>query len=676
MKKILLLFAWVLVCIRMSGAPVYPFPVTVTQSDGTQLTIRGYGDEHFHYQATLDGVLLVEEGLNYYVGEVDALTGELRSTGQLAHEPSLRSAVEKKMIASQDRKLFFDKAERSLRLRAPRHEPVSQSGTLFPHTGSPKAVVILVEFTDTLFSLPNPRASFDQYLNSLKRPVDYGGGETRNISSVKHYFKTVSDEKFTPQFDVYGPVRLPHALKHYGGSSSTGKDEDIKSLVNDACQMMDDSLDFSQYDANDDGKIDLVYIIYAGYAQSITGNSNQCIWPKSGTTSGTRQYDGKDVARYGVNNELNGFPGAFGFTDDTKTAYVKNINGIGLFCHEFSHCMGLPDLYPTVKPAEDPDKELYNNQSMEYWSVMDLGEYLGNGYSPSEYTAWERECFGWTEIEELDPAQELDISTLSAGGKAYRITNEYDATGNEYYILENIQKDGFNYNMKGHGLVVTHVRYDASAFSLSGSGGNSVNNIWGAPRMTVIPADGLLFSNKYVDGTIIKNADFYNELAGDPFPGSKDVREVTEDSALPNLPLWTSAPATTAMHAPSATGNALERLCYVLSNIEETEDGVISLNKNHVLPGDVNGDGEVDVADFTCVAAHILGHTPEVFITRVADIAGAPDGGPDGDIDVADLTGIANIILHGNGGASGIAPKQQQSDRSIYILNGKKAVVR
>lgn len=578
MKKIILLFlASVLVSVSMSGAPVYPFPVTVTQSDGTQLTIKGFGDENFHYQTTLDGVLLVEENLNYYIGEVDALTGELRSTGQLAHEPSLRTVAEKRLIEAQDREVFFDKAEQSLRQKAPRHEPVSQSGTLFPHTGSPKAVVILVEFTDSVFSLPNPRASFDQYLNSLKQPVDYGGGETRNVSSVKHYFKTVSDGKFTPQFDVYGPVQLPNELKHYGGKNDTGKDENINALVNDACLLMDDSLDFSQYDSNNDGKIDLVYIIYAGYAQSITGNSNQCIWPKSGTTSSTQKYDGKEVSRYGVNNELNGFPGAFGFTDDTKTAYIKNINGIGLFCHEFSHCMGLPDLYPTTKPSQDPNHELYNNQSMEYWSVMDLGEYLGNGYSPSEYTAWERECFGWTEIEELDPSQELDFKTLGSGGKAYRITNEYDATGHEYYILENIQQESFNYNMKGHGLVVTHVNYDPQAFSLSGSNSNTVNNNWGQPRMTVIPADGLLFSNKYVDRIQYTNAYFYEELSGDPFPGSDGVTEVNEDSNLPNLALWTSAPASATMHAPSATGNALERLCYVLSNISEDENGLIKL---------------------------------------------------------------------------------------------------
>ena len=567
MRKVILLLAWICGALQLSAAPVYPFPVTVIQSDGTALTIIGHGDEHFHYITTTDGVLLVQEGRDYFIGKVNE-TGELVSTRQLAHDASLRSVSEKQLAAAQNHDLFLSQAELNLRHRAPLREPISQTGTLFPHVGNPKAVVILVEFADTTFSIPNPRASFEQYLNCMTREmVDYGAGDDSNISSVRDYFKTMSNGLFEPQFDLYGPVKLSKPLKSYGGTKPHGVGEDIHSLVNEACKLMDDSLDFSQYDANSDGNVDLVYVIYAGYSESITGNSNECIWPKSGTTSSEGTYDGKRISRYGLNNELNGFPNCW------SQPPFKRINGIGLFCHEFSHCMGLPDFYPTEESSKG------NNQGMEYWSLMDLGEYLKNGYFPTEYTAWERECFGWTEIEELDPSQTLDITTLSKGGKAYRITNEYDATKREYYILENIQKRGFNYEMKGHGLVVTHVNYEPTAFSLSG---NRVNNEVGKPRMTVIPADGLLFCNKFVDNKTVFNSDFYAQLAGDPFPGTSDVRVLTEDSGLPNMALWvtqSSSQANNSTFRASPTGNAIERLCYTISNIREDEDGVIHLNE-------------------------------------------------------------------------------------------------
>ncbi len=73
-----------------------------------------------------------------------------------------------------------------------------------------------------------------------------------------------------------------------------------------------------------------------------------------------------------------------------------------------------------------------------------------------------------------------------------------------------------------------------------------------------------------------------------------------------------------------------------------------------IIPGDVDGDGVVDVADFTLMANYLLGKSPQGFVVEVADVAGGTDGAPDGDIDIADLTGIANIILHGSQTSSAV----------------------
>ncbi len=526
----------------LQAVPSSPFPVKVKQPDGTQLTIIQHGDEDFHYITTTDGVLLYEEGEAYYIARTDAY-GTILPTTYLAHNAGMRNPGELESIKLQDKDRFFAYGERAQDARRAKREPVVTSLYDFPHTGSPKAIVILAEFSDTTFTIENPRRSFHQYLNGEGDPENYGYGETNNYESVRDYMKLCSFGQFTPQFDVYGPVRLNNPLKSYGGSSPTGDGEDMNSLIKEACQLMDDSLDFSQYDANGDGTADLVIVIYAGYSQAVANNSNECIWPKSGIVSGGT-YDGTKVYRYAVSSELNGFPGCY-----SKKPF-RRINGIGVFCHEFSHCLGLPDLYPTKNSSKG------NNQAMEFWSLMDSGCYLNNGNAPVAFTAWERESLGWFTIDTLKTDEEIEITPIDEGGKAYRIMNDNDESGHEYYVLENIQDRGVNVRQKGHGLLVMHVNYNESAFSLNG--GNNVNNIKGQPRMTIVPADGLLFAQYNIDGVNYKNQDFYDQLAGDPYPGTSYVTELNDTMGIINFQVY--------------NGESLNK---GLADISESEDGTV-----------------------------------------------------------------------------------------------------
>lgn len=515
MKKLLLFFALLAVSVSVKAAKAQSGTVTVKQSDGSLIRVILHGDEHFSYSTTDDGVLLVQEGNSYYIAKVKQ-DGTLASTAILAHDSQTRNAEEVLAIEKQDKSRFYaymdSMAERFLSTRAvPAANP-----PLFPHTGSPKAIVILVEFQDVPFTLTNPRKSFYQYLNGEGKPVNYGHNEDRNHGSVKQYFTDMSFGTYTPQFDVYGPVKLSQPLKHYGGDVGGVKDVNVRDMVTEACTLMDDSLDFSRYDSNHDGYADLVYLIYSGYSQSINGNSTDCIWPKVFSVP-ERIYDGVKVARAGLNNELIGFPGAF------KKSPLQRINGIGLFCHEFSHCMGLPDFYPTYAPAQG------DNQGMEDWSLMDGGEYVNNGYTPTAYTAWEREAFDWMSVETLsETTNAINIQPIDKGGKAYRIVNDNDASGNEYFMMENIQQTGWNEKQRGHGLLIYHVNYDSYLFSLTA---NAVNNIKGKPRMTVVPADGLLNSS-YVETNRDK---LFAQYKGDPFPGTSGIHTFNDAMNLPNI---------------------------------------------------------------------------------------------------------------------------------------------
>lgn len=514
MKKLLITTLALILSVCMWAAKAWRMPLIVTQPDGTTLQVYQHGDEHFNWYTDKDGVILIRRADIFYIAHIDRY-GKISSSNLLAHEKSQRQDAEKRAVAAQNRNLFFERAQQRIETRAMRREPVQENSTFFPHTGSPKAIVILAQYKDTPFTLTNPRQSFQQFLNGKGHPTDYGHGEGKNASSVQQYFKDMSFGKFTPQFDVYGPVTLPHDLAYYGGKDSNGGDEKFSELITNACQLMDDSLNFADYDANGDGNADLVYVVYSGYGQNM-GAPDNTMWPKAGRIKFPPSFDGKYIYRAGISNELIGNP---------KEPKDKMISGIGLFCHEFSHCMGLPDFYPTVK------LDRRDNQGMEAWSLMDDGEYTYNGWWPTAYTAWEREAMGWMKIEDLTTAQQIELQTIDNKGKAYRIYNYNDPNKNDYYIVQNIQAKRWNAGLESHGLLVYHVNYETWPFTLSS---NSVNNVEGKPRMTVIPADGLLYSSYNGDRDKYKE-----ELKGDLFPGTKNVTELTDANNLPNYAPWT-----------------------------------------------------------------------------------------------------------------------------------------
>ena len=565
MRRLLFTLFCLLSVLSIHADKAYPFPVDIVQADGTTLTIVLHGDEYFHFYSTVDGVLLVQENGNYYVAEVTR-EGMLRPTSLLAHNAGMRTTEELGYIQSQDRELFYKCAEEQANIRRISREPVTVSNLEFPHLGEPKAIVILAEFSDTPFTLENANKSYKQYFNHEGALEDFGRGEASNISSVRDFYKAMSFGQYQPQFDVYGPVTLPDSLKRYGGSNDHGTDEPMSKLFKDACTAMDDSLDFSQYDANEDGYVDLVIIIYAGYSQSVTGNSNVCLWPKSGNCSGGK-YDGKEVSRFGINAELNGFPGCY------SQPPFQRINGIGTLCHEFSHCMGLPDFYPTGNAWKG------DNQAMEFWSIMDSGNYLSNGNAPAPYTAWEREAFEWYEIPTLEESGDMEINPIDYGGSAYRILNDNDPTGHEYFIIENIQNRGYNRTQKGHGLLVYHVNYNASAFSLSS---NTVNNVKGKPRMTVVPADGLLFAQYNINGTTVKNKDFYDQLSGDPYPGTTFRTELNDTLDIVNFQVYNGETLNKALENITEE-NGVIKLTFI-NDFQQHVVGIAEVSKNDARP--------------------------------------------------------------------------------------------
>ncbi|WP_315363804.1 M6 family metalloprotease domain-containing protein [Prevotella jejuni] len=505
--KHLTIFVCLMLCsLTTWAAKAVSIPVQVRQADGSVITVILRGDEHINWYTTLDGVLLVQGAdNNYYIGKVEK-SGNLIATKQLAHEALTRSQAERNLIAKQDKEKFFayvnkiaEESENAYDNSPLTRGPIIDSGyggvPYFPHTGSPKALVILAEFQDTTFTIQDTKRIFTNYLTNEGHFSDTRYGQNLNNKGVRGYFKDCSYGQFTPEFDVVGPIKLPKEQTYYGEG-----DDNIEALIEDACSAIDSIVDFADYDANNDGMVDLVYIIYAGHSANYRGNKVSNIWPKSGTVNISNTYDGKRICRYGVSNELNG--------SEKISKNKKKINGIGLFCHEFSHTLGLPDIYAYKTPAEDQD-----DQGMEFWDLMDGGTEVRGGRVPASYLAWEREVMGWIKIDELKNDSSIEnLKSIDNGGKAYKIVNPNNS--NEYIVLQSIQKgpwyQGWRDGTYGKGLLAYRISYPSNKVNVF----DFPNNVKGKPRVIPIPADGKILAAKNATSYL----EYINQHNGDLYP--------------------------------------------------------------------------------------------------------------------------------------------------------------
>ena len=516
--KHLTIFVCLMLCsLTTWAAKAVSIPVQVRQADGSVITVILRGDEHINWYTTLDGVLLVQGAdNNYYIGKVEK-SGNLIATKQLAHEALTRSQAERNLIAKQDKEKFFayvnkvaEESENAYNNSLLTRGPIVDSGyggvPYFPHTGSPKALVILAEFQDTTFTIQDTKKVFTNYLMNEDHFTDSRYGQNLNYKGVRGYFKDCSYGQFTPEFDVVGPVKLPKPQAIYGA----GKNDRVDLLIADACSAVDGTVNFADYDVNGDGLVDLVYVIYAGHSANVTRNKITDIWPKSGTVNISNTFDGKSIRRFGVSNELTGL--------ENKAKDKETINGIGLFCHEFSHTLGLPDIY-----ALDEEAKNQNDQGMEFWDLMDGGTEVRNGRVPASYLAWEREVMGWMKIDELKNDSSIkNLKSIDNGGKAYKIVNPNDS--NEYIVLQSIQKGAWNQGWTkdnyAKGLLAYRVSYPSKNVNVL----DYPNNEKGKPRVIPIPADGKILAAANAGGSLNT---YVQQLNGDLYPYN-DINKIDE----------------------------------------------------------------------------------------------------------------------------------------------------
>lgn len=466
MRQKLKIILLALLPLRLAAAPADPMPQTVTQADGSVITLYHHGDEWYDYWTNEQGEIV---------------------------EPSVDGQYH--AVSTEQARLIRKAAS----TRQPRRRPGVRN---FPERG----LVILAEYQDIRFAAGNTRVAFDSLLNSDH--YHYMGAP----GSVRQYFADQSDGKYVPNFDVVGPILLPYNHDYYGTDGNM-RDTGIGSLVMDACFAADaQGTDFTQYDGDQDGIVDLIYIIYAGYGQA-DGGASTTIWPVNWDMESVIFYSLYDKTRY---------PGYYYYSDTNKSVptidgkqiipfamspelnhRLSSRNGVGTICHEFSHVLGLPDLYNTQNSSD--------KTTPGYWHLMEHGNYNNSQITPAGYSVYDKFYLGWIDEPTILRSEPQNV-TLPADGATYYQVYENNishpaTTENEAYYIENRQRTAGSWDeyLPGHGMLIWRVKYNETLWV-----DNTPNN-GSYKRMTLIPAHGS------------------SNIAGnqtDPFPGSG------------NVPLW------------------------------------------------------------------------------------------------------------------------------------------
>lgn len=497
MKRILLSISAVLAAIAIQAMPVKPgICRNITLADGTVVKAELVGDEHLTYWRTADGACYRQTPSAGVFSKVELSALQSEYDAVVAQ----KAAREKAILESARTSMPVKKVE----------------GSKFQ--GKKKCLVILANFADTKFKPEHTLDLYKQIING----ENYSDETLGFKGSVRDYFKAQSGGQFEIDFDVVGPVDLPKGYAGYGKNDASGRDQAalVYPMVEDAVNLAKDQVtDWKQYDWDGDGLVEEVFVLYAGHGQAKYPQDPDLVWPHKSAIDPMTVADGVKVSVYACSCEL----GA-----------TEAIDGIGAFCHEFSHCMGLKDHY-------DINGRGYGTG---FWDIMCFGCYNGNTFLPAEYNSYEKMFCGWKEpiVLNAEPQKIEGMKALAAGGDTYIFYN--DGNENEYYMLENRQKTGWDAALPGEGLIVLHVDYSKGAWE-----DNQVNYNAARQRMTVIPADNTLGSTD-------------EDKAGDAWP-------YQGNNSLTNY----SRPACTVYNANTDGTGYMNK--YLL-NITQNADGTIS----------------------------------------------------------------------------------------------------
>lgn len=394
-----------------------------------------------------------------------------------------------------------------------------------PTDGKQKALVILISFSDKDFVVPDAHGTFTDMLN--KEGFDLYGA----TGSARDFYVASSAGQYLPDFDVYGPVKMPKPSSYYGEDMIYSIDMHPAEMVVDACKALDGEINFADYDTNGDGEVDNIYVFYAGKGQT-TGGAANTIWPHAARLSNwyvdndeskgkySLSLDGVTIDRYAMSCEIN--------RDGI-------LSGIGTFCHEFGHVLGLPDLYDTANNGQ-----VSKCYTPNYYSTMDLGNYNNDEHTPVLFSSYERYALEWLKPYVPQGGGRVTLLPTAVRNNALKFPISNTGKPTEYFLLEARAREGWDKYLPGEGLMVWHIEYGTMAWEQ-----NKVNNNEKRQLIDLIEADD--------DQFLATDHD-------DLFPGGAGTYDYEYDST-PSLQDWDR-----------------QSLPFRVLNIEQLPDGAIAFN--------------------------------------------------------------------------------------------------
>lgn len=464
MKKIIAMLSLALAASTTFAVPAKQAKKTLMLADGTKVTATQMGDEYMNWWQADNGMRYVEsqdkEGV-YEAANMDIMTATAEMRRAQVGEKrakrlnSVRKSADLPSFGGQQRVQIGD-------------EHVT-------YEGKKKGIIILVQFPDSKFEAGHDNAYYNMVANEKGLTHEDG-----YVGSVSDYFLSQSNGKFELDFDIAGPYTLTHTTSYYGKNDGANIDVKVGYMIQEGCDAaVADGFNFNDYDWDGDGYADQVFVLYAGLGEA-SGGDAKTVWPHEfqirytcvgKVLNYTAEGKGK-VDTYACANEMERVISEYTgqYTNEKKLA------GIGTICHEFSHCLGFADMYDTTSNGA--------NYGMGFFDVMASGSYNGGGFSPCNYTAYERIYAGWTEPIVLeDPASVKAMKSSQDYGRPFIIYN--DKHPEEFFTLENREQKGWDAALYGGGMMITHVDYDQTKW-----GTNQVNaSASDHQRCTIFHAD-------------------------------------------------------------------------------------------------------------------------------------------------------------------------------------------
>lgn len=436
-KKLLFILSMLMV-----GTAIHAVPAkrgiwkTFTLKTGQTVQVQLCGDEFLHFWEDKDGNRYSYDTSD---GLKPANMAQLRTRAQVMRQQACPDNIIKK----------------SLLTGANGSTSLTRASS---YMGKKRCLILLAQFSDKKFTMNDPKAFYNRVAN------ESGFSEGNFKGSVADYFKAQSNGKFEMNFDVMGPYTLGEQA-YYGKNEGDQQDVNVQAMIAGCLgKAAAEGIDFSPYDWDGDGQMEMVFVVYAGRGEA-TGGGDDTIWPHKGRMTNPVKCGNKTLTNYACSNEL---------------SVSNEVDGIGTICHEFSHCFGYPDAYDTNYTG------LYG---MGTWDLMCQGNYNGNGFTPAGYTAYEKYAAGWiTPIELKENTSVSGMKPLAEGGDAYIFKNPNNS--DEYYLIENRQKKGWDAGLAGSGIIINHIDYNLKAwnYNIPNSKMAGVND---HERITLIPADNV-----------------------------------------------------------------------------------------------------------------------------------------------------------------------------------------